>query len=117
MDRELYNTKVPLLPGREWHSEPIKLRAGDELTVSATAPGRFYAGVFDRRRYHADYGRDAGAFGFEFGTDHRAFTTRFVSEVTDTFYIVLRVGVFSDRTTITLRATVFRDPRGVLTRE
>lgn len=107
MERVLYDDRISLLPNGEWHSEPIRLAVGDVLEVSATAKGRFYAGVFDRRTYHELYGRDSGAFGFEFGTDKRSFETRFRADKNETFYVVLRVGIFSDRTAIRLRAWIF----------
>ncbi len=99
----LFEDDVELAPGREWHSKPIQLRPGDRIVVSATGTHRFYAGLFDRVTYHSLVGRESGAFGFEFGADRRGFTDSVRAAAHEDYYIVLRVGVFGDRTTIHLR--------------
>jgi hypothetical protein len=108
MRRVLSTEQVSLLPGREWHSDPIVLAKGDRLVLEASGSGRFYAGLFDRRAYHRLSATSGGAFGFEFGTDKRQVTDEITADRSDTFYVVIRVGVFSDRTTIKFTIARYR---------
>lgn len=91
----LWDKPIKLGPGREWHTKPITFSPGDEVRVSATADDPFYAGLYDWQKYHMLAGRDAGAFGFEFGTDSRSFARRITVEERDDYYVVLRVSALS----------------------
>ncbi len=82
--------------GKEWHSEPYDLREGDIVTFSCRGSGKFYAGIFAREEYFDMRGAEGGAFAFEFGEDRRGFTERFEVPEDDEYYIVLRVGVFTN---------------------
>lgn len=73
--------------------------------ISATGDGRFYAGLFDRVRYHRLVGAAGGAFSFEFGADRRGFTDTVRASDEEDYYLVYRVGVFAGRT-ITIHSRV-----------
>lgn len=88
--------KVLLKPGQEWHSKPLDIPDGSEVTLSCHGNGRFYAGIFEREDYFERRGAVGGAFEFEFGEDRSGFTDSFVADGDD-YYIVLRVGVFTTR--------------------
>jgi hypothetical protein len=93
----IVNEIVELAPGKERHLR-FRLRAGDALTVTCRAKTKFYAALLDRTAYAERVG-GAGddAFQFEFGTDKRGFTDRAEPTADDDYYLVLRVGVFSER--------------------
>lgn len=97
----IVNEIIELAPGRERHLR-FRLRAGDALTVTCRAKTKFYAALLDRTTYTSRVG-GAGddTFQFEFGTDERGFTDRAEPLADDDYYLVLRVGVFSDRGFIT----------------
>jgi hypothetical protein len=94
--------------GYEWHSKAIPLRAGDVITVSALADHKFYAGLFGRDEYFEKRKAAAGAFAFEFGTDKPQWTTRREIPLSDDYYLVFRVGVFTNKTTIRGKVEVLR---------
>ncbi len=87
--------QVELDSGEEWHSDPYDLREGDKVTLSCRADDKFYAGIFNRDEYYEARGSEAGAFGFEFGTDKRGYTDRLEVTEDEEYYVVLRVGVFT----------------------
>lgn len=105
--RTVTTTKTfQLRPDQEWHSEPLRLRPGDTVTVSARAVGRFYCGFFQREEYFRLYRAANGAFAFRAGGDSPGFTGKFTITSRDEHYLVLRVSVFGKVTSVSLTFTV-----------
>lgn len=96
---------IELRSGQEWRSKGLRFEADTTVLVRAEGTGRFYAGFFSREVYFRKR-RDPDPFPFTFGTDRSQYTTKVTIEQTDYYYVVLRVGVFSDKSTIHLEITV-----------
>jgi hypothetical protein len=94
---------IELESGHEWHSKPIRLDAGDVVTVSATSENRFFAGLFDREEYFRRRRAIAGAFDFLPGSDRPQFTLKFQVPETEDYYLVFRVSVFRSNQKINVR--------------
>ncbi len=93
---------IQLGSDREWHSKPMRLRSGTRATLTATGEANFYAGLFAREAYIRKTAV-RGPFGFEFGTDRASFTSEYTLDKTDDYYLVFRVGVFSNPQTSHVR--------------
>ncbi len=105
MPESILDESFELRPGQEWHSSGMRLEEGQQVIVRAKGSGRFYTGFFSREAYFRK--RDApNPFPFTFGTDRSQYTTKVSIGETDYYYIVVRVGIFAQRTKIQLEVTV-----------
>jgi hypothetical protein len=91
----LFDDSFDLAPGKEWHSNPFGLTKGDDLSVTATSPQRFYAGFFDKAQYARIRSAGPGAFPFSFGKDEVMHDVTYRIPATTDYIIVFRRGVFS----------------------
>lgn len=101
-DERIKEFDIPLNTDREWHSKPIRLKEGSRVTITATSRQNFYAGLFPRDEY-IQRASARGPFSFPFGADRASFTKVYDIEETDDYYLVFRVGVFSQPQTIHVR--------------
>jgi hypothetical protein len=92
----LFDESFNLDSGREWHSNPFRLTKGDDLSITATSPRRFYVGLFEKAQYDRMRGAGPGAFPFPFGKDEVMFDTTHRITATTDFVLVFRRGVFSE---------------------
>jgi hypothetical protein len=94
---------LELSSGTEWYSKPIRLAAGSAYEITLTAERRFYAGFFHARQFAARKGAVAGMFDFPFGSDRRAHYFEGTIDVAGDWYVVIRVGGFTEGTTVSTR--------------
>jgi hypothetical protein len=94
----LFDGAVDLRPGQEWHSDPIPLMEGDELTLRCRSASRLYAGLFDRATHDRVITAPNGqrrAFPFRFGSDQVFIERSYPISASTDYIAVVRRGVYS----------------------
>ncbi len=107
--RLLIEGDLTIASDSEWYSKPIRLAEGTRYEVTLTAPRKFYAGFFHAKAYTARKGAVAGMFDFPFGSDRRAHYFEGTIDVPGDWYVVIRVGAWSEDTTVSTRM-IFAPP-------
>lgn len=92
--------KTTLPTGNEAHYGPYHFDPLTIVQIECQGSNNFYAGFFNNYEYFRRKGKSKEAFNFEFGTDKPYFSLRKVIDDIYNYYLVLRVGVFTSKTTI-----------------
>jgi len=90
----IFHGLIPLRNGKEWHSTPFNLTAGDVVKMDAHGTTRFFAGLFSQAEYDLARGRSPLMFPFRLGSDEVAFHRAYNVTITTVHRIVLRVSTF-----------------------
>jgi hypothetical protein len=98
----VFHGTITVGKGREWHSTPFKVAAGDLVTLKAHSPSRFFAGVFSQSEYDAARRRSPLMFPFRLNSDQVAFDRAYSITITSDYRIVIRVSAFQRTTQIQL---------------
>jgi hypothetical protein len=101
--RLLIEGDLKIASDSEWYSNPIRLSEGTRYEITLTASRKFYAGFFHAKAYASRKGAVAGMFDFPFGADRRAHYFEGTIDLGGDWYVVLRVGAFTEGTTIATR--------------
>ena len=92
--------KITLQSGREAYYGPYSFNPLTFVRIECKGSNNFYAGFFNDKEYLYRKGKSKEAFNFEFGTDRPYFILKKIIEDIYNYYLVLRVGVFTSKTTI-----------------
>jgi hypothetical protein len=105
----IFDESLDLEPDEEWHQE-FRLEKGDVITITCIADEKFYAGFFSREEYiQRRGGGGLGMFDFTYGTDMPQCTAKIAIQEGDDYYLVIRVGVWSDEAEIYVKVRCDRN--------